>query len=675
MIAMKTFYILLLLIRTGSSHCLSQWTNDPDNPQLVSDVVCTQSAVNHVPDGDGGAFIFWLDSRVSCNEGAKYDIYGQHYNSNGDELWEPGGREILNYAYSIAAFSVLHTESDDELVIGCFTQASSIPDSLRFQKLDDEGNTVWENDLLVARADGCVGNYMLGFENFSFLRDDSGYVVNLSPVYCGGSDGNRITRFNSNGELTGPFNGDPEGNQYYIGQRGIDRTYDGTNDVYLYYADGNGAGAHARCMRVSLQGDTVWAPFDVLAETNGINYQFNALSDDSGIAVFFISYDGDNTGNDLYMRKINVDGSWAWDGNTIVICGAEGGQDDFNVVQDDNYYYVAWSDGRPGLNCGYAAVYAQKIDKQLGQIQWQENGIEVIDDCAYAPSAEVVLTDEGKLMVCNLSTTAATGFNAVLVNPDGSLEWSEPTVMGNSGFNPFYHDYKVIQSGTQTIVAWSKSYSGGGADGIYINNIQAPMTLVYETIEACDSYEFNGTTYTESGEYLVELPGDTLLTLNLTITTVEAEMNWDGTTFTAINEVGFLYWLNCTTNTIELDDSQTFTPDETGEYALIVGINSCQDTTECILVTITGLQEISDNHFISTYPNPFDDSFVLSLSPDLFFQGEKVMLEIFNVVGEKVYENSMLGTNIVISEISVPGAYRVRVTGASHTYTSLVVKE
>jgi hypothetical protein len=48
------------------------------NRQLVDGVV---------PDGSGGAFIFWFDRRAGTNS----DLWGQHLDSNGNALWTPGG--------------------------------------------------------------------------------------------------------------------------------------------------------------------------------------------------------------------------------------------------------------------------------------------------------------------------------------------------------------------------------------------------------------------------------------------------------------------------------------------------------------------------------------------------------------------------------------------------------
>ncbi|MFM9984825.1 MAG: T9SS type A sorting domain-containing protein [Flavobacteriales bacterium] len=604
---MKKVYILfsVFLLQVITAH--AQWTYDPQNPKLVSDQTCVQSLVQQVSDGNGGSFVFWLDSRSGCNGNTFNDIFGQHYDSDGNELWEAAGREILSYQSSILSFAVLRPSSQEGILIGAHSKDIPVAtDSLRFQKLNDDGVQLWANDLLVAKADGCVGNYFLGFENFSFQQDEFGYTVNFTPTYCGGSDGCRLSHFTTDGLLTGLFDGEPEGNQYYIGSRGIDRTYDGTGDTYLYYTGGNGAGAHAFVMRVTAAGDSAWAPIDVLEGTNGLNYKYAVMSDPDGVTIAYEST-GEQGYVDIFMRRLNPDGSWAWNGDIIEVCTADGHQSNFYWTQDEDFIYIDWSDSRPGV-VGNAAVYAQKVNKTTGEVQWQADGVEVFDQPTYITHAKCVLRDDGKLLVLNQS--GLNGFNAQLLNENGETEWDAIVSLSDVGL-PFYADYQMLNSNGNIIVAWAKSFSGGGADGIYIANVEAPAVTIEETISACNSYTSNGETFTESGVYTQILSSDTTLLLNLTINTANIDLILDGNTMEAQTNEGFIYWLDCADNSIVLDDSQTFTPDETGYYALMVNNNDCIDTSNCYLIEIISVNEIPVENFYSIYPNPGNDQLTL----------------------------------------------------------------
>ncbi|MBL7943635.1 MAG: T9SS type A sorting domain-containing protein [Flavobacteriales bacterium] len=648
---------------------LAQWTYDPENPQVVCDVVNTQQKVQQVPDGDGGTYVFWLDGRLDYYN---HDVYGQHYNALGIPMWEESGREIMSYYSHIYGFAVVRTSSDGEMIIGVHSGITSIaPDSLRFQKLNAEGDKMWPSDLLAAKADGCVGNYFLGFENFSFYRDEIGYTVNFVPTYCGGSDGCRITHFNSDGILTGLYNGEPEGNQYYIGNRGIDKTYDGTGDTYIWYTGGNGLGAHAFCMRVNLAGDSVFAPVDVLDGTNGLNYQYSALSDENGITVCFQST-GEGGSRDMFMRRLNGDGSYAWGGEIINVCTAEGAQGNFHWIQDDDYYYIVWADNRPGV-LGYYAIYAQKIEKTTGAIQWIEDGVEVFNQNTYLPYPKCTMRDDGKIVVVN-EATASPYLNAQLLNQNGETEWTQDVSLGGYGYLPFYTDYTIINSDENVIVAWSRAFSGGGADGIFIAQVAEPdmTTYVSESVTACDSYEVNGEIYDASGVYEIMLPGDTLLTLTLTINSVVAETTLNGNTLSANNSEGNFTWINCNDNSTVASGTSSFTPSVSGEYALVVELNGCTDTSACSFVNITGIESVALTDIRYPFPNPFESSITIDLP--LGTRGTELIFT--DVTGKTVLKIAAQGGRQIVDTSSLAsGSYTCIIKQAHETKSFLVMKK
>jgi len=664
---MKNTLLVAIMISMVFIEMNAQWINDPQNPRLVCDEVCVQNAVQQVTDDNGGTFVFWLDSRSGCNGNSFFDVYGQHYNANGNELWESGGREIVSYESSIISFAVMRSSSQEGIIIGAHSRAIQIAtDSLRFQKFNDDGVALWANDLLIAESDGCEGNYFLGLENFSFIQNGNGYTVNLTPTYCGGSDGNRITHFTSDGLLTGMFNGEPEGNQFYVGSRGIDKTYDNTGDTYLYYTGGNGAGAHAFVMRVTAGGDSAWAPIDVLEGTNGLNYQYAAKSDPNGITICYQSSDG--IGDvDLFLRRLNPDGTWAWNGDIITLCGADGGQGNFYWVQDETSIYVVWSDGRPGI-VGNAAIYAQKIEKSTGMAQWQTDGVLVFDQATYIPYAKCVLASDGKLIVMNES--GAMGFNAQSLNANGETEWDAIVSLSNVGL-PFYADYQMLNSNGNIIVAWAESLSSGGADGIYIAQVAAPDVTIVESVTACDQYTSNGETFTSSGTYTQLLAGDTTYVLNLTITTANIDLLINGNTLEAQTSEGLISWLDCTDYSVVLNNAQTFTPTETGYYALMVANVSCVDTTECYLIEVTNVKEQTWTTF-TAYPNPGNG--LLTVKSSRTFNNARI--EMVDALGKVVMSESQLnGQQTTLNTSAIPvGCYTLRIQSGEDRHTMIWTK-
>lgn len=462
---MKTKYFLL----TGTlilqlTLALGQWSTDPENPGIVSDYTGFQNNPKAFADDNGGVFVFWLDDRLYSAQGAR-EIYGQHYNSDGYALWEEDGRFILNHSHKINWFNVCRIYNG-EIIIGWISYIGGASDSLRIQRLDENGSKVWADDLVVSNA-AWDPSAILGLSGYNIIHDNSGYCIAIGTVYFGGSSGNRITRFTSDGVLTGWYNGEPEGTQYNFGHSGLESSFDAYDNIYLYYSSGNGAGAELYCLKVNTAGDTLWGPVSVLAGTSGLSYQFSGISDENGI-TFVWQGNGVNAEN-LYARRLTADGYFDWSGSTLTICDAEGSQSNFYMKRSANLYYIAWADSRPGISPGYSDIYAQKFDVSQN-IYWAANGIEVSSLNTYIPYPKFEFSDNNSIIVCHQSTVA--GFVAQKVLDNGTLEWE---VAGNQIcvplYNPSYGQHIELHSGNNVIAVWAKSNPSGGADDIYITRI------------------------------------------------------------------------------------------------------------------------------------------------------------------------------------------------------------
>lgn len=713
---MKKTALILLTLLASSWRVTGQWSTDPANPLPVCDLSCPQSAVNQFGDGNGGSYVFWLDTRVDCSSNTESDIYGQHYDADGVALWEEDGRLIINDAAKIWGYDVT-AGPNGQIMLIWYTVDSGNAGKVKAQRIDANGSAVWSDNLLILQSDGCSGYYILGTNNVQLLALDDVYIARINVTYCGGANGNRISKFDEDGNLLSQMSGSMEGDQYYNGRAGIDKTYDGTNDIYLFYTNGNGSGAHASAMRVGAAGDTVFAPLDVLSGTNGLSYQFWALSDEAGLAICYISYGGASSGQDIFLRKLNSDGSWAWGGATTTVCGAEGSQDSFDITQDENYYYICWADGRPGVVGNYA-LYAQKIDKLTGQVIWTTDGVEVQDVNAYLPKPGIILTGDGNMIIMN-EAGASNYFNASLVLADGTLGWAQPVIVSN--VLPFYEDYELINSNGNIIVAWARASSSGGSDDIYISRIvNMNVVNVSEEVSACDSYTSNGETFTSSGIYIQEI-GDTVLTLDLTIhysmtTSMDAsacfEYLYDGTTYTnsgvytfpgtttagcdstftltlTIGDVNTnvilngttltaeatnseYNWINCSDNSPMGETGQSFTPMENGSYAVNVITGECAATSECVTVIVNDIKEKSYLRDLQVYPNPGEDLIVVT-SPEIHAGS---IIKIFDSQGAECASfNSVNADLIHMDSTKLPsGIYTIVLQGEQENFSTRWIK-
>jgi hypothetical protein len=104
--------------------------------------------------------------------------------------------------------------------------------------------------------------------------------------------------------------------------------------------------------------------------------------------------------------------------------------------------------------------------------------------------------------------------------------------------------------------------------------------------------------YTSTGSYTATIDNaagcDSVIYIDLTIHPLPSnEVTQNGTALIASQTSATYQWLDCdNSNTpIEGEVNQTYFPSTTGNYAVIVTVNGCRNTSECILVDFTGIVE------------------------------------------------------------------------------------
>jgi hypothetical protein len=176
---------------------------------------------------------------------------------------------------------------------------------------------------------------------------------------------------------------------------------------------------------------------------------------------------------------------------------------------------------------------------------------------------------------------------------------------------------------------------------------------------ACGSYTWNGQTYTQSGTYTYTTTNavgcDSTATLVLTINaipTATASDNGDGT---ATASAGSSYqWIDCATNTaISGATQQTFAPDVTGQYSVVVtNASGCSDTSSCITVNAANINELS-NLYIQVNPNPSTGLFNLTANSAV-----NGLITITDATGRIIGKQTINGVSSVIDLTnSVTGIY------------------
>jgi hypothetical protein len=680
--------LLILLTVFLLNQINAQWNNDPANPLLVSNETNYQNGPQATSDGEGGAYILWLDDRITFG---KKEVYGQHVDADGNDLWEEGGRLILTDTKDIEWFRFIRYASDGKMIIAWYAANDGIAnseDKLWVQELNDEGAKVWPSDLAISE-ESPTGSLSVGyFINVVIKRDALGFQACMM-ILTYGYDRIRMTRFSEEGSLMMALNGVEIG-PLDIGN--VSMTTDGGTGAYVYYSTGNGLGAGFMCMRVDAYGEEQWEEWVSVAGPNGLSYQFSASGDEAGVTCLWQGGNGSNV-EDLFARRLNPDGSFAWNGDAIPVIEHQGSQTNFTWIKRGDDYYIAWADGRAGL-VGFYGIYAQKLNIS-GQTLWPADGVQVANLNTYGPYPRITYGTDDHLYVSHQSTVH--GYVFQKLDLDGNVLWDAiGEQVANTEFAPSATDRIEFVSDNNLLAVWVKPIQSGGQDGIYINRVAdfTPVTIIQQFETACGSYTYEDVVYDESGLYEIEIGQDSLLQLNLTINqstnaqlditacdlyvfndvlyeesgiytevidnaagcdstitlnlvieTVNVNVSLSNGTLTAEQADATYVWTDCETGEGVGEGSQFFTPEESGEYLVTINYGNCSGSSGCIEVVVIGTEEV-ESEFFSIYPNPASSQVMLvGKSPKTI---DRVF--IFDVSGRMV-EN--LSVNNTVSFIPV----------------------
>jgi ABC-type Fe3+-hydroxamate transport system substrate-binding protein len=144
-----------------------------------------------------------------------------------------------------------------------------------------------------------------------------------------------------------------------------------------------------------------------------------------------------------------------------------------------------------------------------------------------------------------------------------------------------------------------------------------------------------------------------------------------GDTLTITNFTNGIQWCNYDLP-ISGDTNSILIVNHTGCYqAIETDSNGCTSKSDTICLNFTGIDDISDNHGISIYPDPTNT--ILNIQILSLEQNE--MLQITDVLGRKIYQK-LHTENINIVDVSKwsEGVYFYQIIGEKETYRGKFIK-
>jgi hypothetical protein len=621
---------------------------------------------------------------VSVSSDGNTVAIGANYNDgNGTDAGH-----VRIYHYNGMAWSQVGADIDGEAAgdySGQSLSVSSDGNTVAIGAPGNDGNGSYAGHVRIYHYNGTSWTQMGADIDGETSLDYSGSSVSVSSdgntvaIGAYGNDGNgsgaghvRIYHYNGtawsqmgadiDGEAAGDYSGwsvslSSNGNTVAIGAPGNDENGTNSGHVRIYHYNG-----------------TSWT--QVGADING-----EAAGDQSGSSVS-VSSDGNtvaiganrNDGNGAdagHVQIYNYNGT-AWSQVGADIDGEATGDQSGNSVSvssDGNTVAIgaAYNDGN-GTNAGHVRIY------HYNGTAWAQVGADIDGEAVedYSGSS-VSLSSDGNTVAIGAPLNDGNGTNAGLVRIytcntfETIVETTCDTYTSPSG------NYAWTSSGNYI----DSIPNAFGADSI----ITIDLTIIYSTTAidvqtACFSYLWiDGNTYTSSNNTathtLTNAAGcDSIVTLDLTINTVDATVTTTGITLTA-NESGANYqWVMCPSLLhIGGGTNQSYTPTINGWYAVIVDNGLCIDTSACYDISGVGINENGIASAIAIYPNPTTGKITIEC--------EKMQrVEVLDITGKQVYaldlSSDML--DIDISDFS-KGIYFVRVRTENGVAVQRIVLE
>lgn len=227
---------------------------------------------------------------------------------------------------------------------------------------------------------------------------------------------------------------------------------------------------------------------------------------------------------------------------------------------------------------------------------------------------------------------------------------------------------------------YTQVYTGAnGCDSVV--NLQ--LTILHsssgsETVETCFEYTTpdGEETFDHSGTYTYVLPNaagcDSTVTLELLILGPTNSITINDDYLTSQQDSAVYQWIDCNTNSpIPGAVEQSYFPTKSGSYAVMVTLNGCVDTSDCVELTIVSSHEPASSSGIRLYPNPTQGDVFMEWSA----LQENVQMEITDVYGRVLDRIDYQQVQSLPFKIDyAPGVYLFRILADGQRSVFQVVK-
>ncbi|MFN8586709.1 MAG: FlgD immunoglobulin-like domain containing protein [Candidatus Eisenbacteria bacterium] len=431
------------------------WPHDPaDGVALTNGTVITSNLVAGAPDGAGGLFLAWTDTRLGNFSG---DVYLEHLDASGHALWggtpigvvaaaATGSRNWLQIAPDGTGGAIavwMDNRNGNSDIFGQRVSAAGAP-AWGAGGLAICSNTAYQALPALAVATSWVGIVWADARNQ--LTTD--YDIYWQVVAFNGSrafitDG--VALCNAAGQQYQP---DIAGLGSYFVTTWQDARNSATSG-YDVYAQRSSAGGSAQ-----------WAANGVVVCNTAGTQSWPQVVLDAGGAPTFAWLDSRGATSQVYAQRMSTAGTGQWTANGIAIAPSSGNQGDLLVRADGaGGLLAAFTDARNTAVYG-TDIYVQRVH-WTGTLQWGASGLALATDLAdQVPESFEADGNGGAYVAWTDAKNLYVDLSVQHVLPGGSAEWTSGGVPAANG--PGFQSYPNLSPtpGGGLLLTWSDDASG-----------------------------------------------------------------------------------------------------------------------------------------------------------------------------------------------------------------------
>ncbi len=521
----------------------------------------------------------------------------------------------------------------------------------------------WNGVSWVQKGNSILGEFSNDYfgERVSMSSDGNSFAAGASGNNGNGADSGHSRVYEWNGTSWVQKGSDIDGENAGDGSGVVSLSSDG--DILVIGAILNGDnGINAGHVRVFEWNGAVWLQKGNDVDGSSAGSQFGtAVSVNSSGTSFAVGgdYNDDNGNNSGYVQVYDWDGSaWVQKGNDIQGENSDDwlGRSVF-LSSDANTLAV----GATGYDYMGANTGQVKILKWNG-VSWVQFGNDIYGESAgdrggrwisLSENANTIaigairnndnspLAGQTRVFTCESSSVINESTCGSYTSPSGNHTWNSNGTYYDTIPNVFGCDSTITINLTVNSSSLGVDVHTSCADFTWIDGITysssnnlATHTIVGGASSGCDS----------------------IITLDLTINSVDISTNVIGATISAVNSNAVYQWINCNGNvSLNGENNQSFSPISNGSYAVILTEGVCVDTSICEIINTIGLDELFATS-VNVYPNPTSDILYIETS---FDSNQEISIQIIDLLGrvtvKKEFYNS---TQIDLNKLEV-GTYFV----------------